>query len=67
MKARANSDEAVIEIDRNVQRLVRVHHYGLRDRPSWNVKEVPYETRPLLGISSKDSDMIINEVADHLR
>ncbi len=34
MKAQATSNEAVIEFKGSVQRMVRVHHYGLRDRPS---------------------------------
>jgi len=53
MKARATSDEALVEFVGKVQRLVRVHQYGLRDRPSRNGKDVRYEARPLLGIDDK--------------
>lgn len=60
MKAQATSNEAVIEFTGRVQRMVRVHHYGLRDRPSRNGKEVQYEARPLLGISTKELDEIEN-------
>ncbi|SFJ87393.1 phage virion morphogenesis (putative tail completion) protein [Candidatus Pantoea symbiotica] len=59
MKAQATSNEAVVEFTGRVQRMVRVHHYGLRDRPSRNGKEVQYESRPLLGIG--ESDMIVIE------
>lgn len=58
MKARANSDEAVVEFTGQVQRMARVHHYGLRDRPSRYGKEVQYEARPLLGVSPNDIDII---------
>lgn len=62
MKAQATSDEAVIQFTGRVQRMARVHHYGLRDRPSRNGKEVQYESRPLLGISESDLQLIEQEV-----
>ena len=62
MKAQATSNEAVIEFTGRVQRMARVHHYGLRDRPSRNGKEVQYETRPLLGIEDSDLKMIEDEI-----
>jgi len=58
MKTQASPNEAVIEFGGNVQRMARVHHYGLRDRPSRKGKEVQYEARPLLGLSEKDLKMI---------
>jgi len=67
MKTQASPNEAVIEFASSVQRIARVHHYGLRDRPSCNVKEVHYEARALLGFSSKDSDMIKSEVFNHIK
>ncbi|MFB4411768.1 phage virion morphogenesis protein [Pantoea sp. ANP04] len=54
LKTQASPNEAVIEFAGNVQRMARVHHYGLRDRPSRKGKEVQYEARPLLGISEGD-------------
>lgn len=54
MKAKGTADDAVVEFAGNVQRMARVHHYGLRDRPARRGKEVQYETRPLLGFLSKD-------------
>ncbi|ELY2856308.1 phage virion morphogenesis protein [Cronobacter dublinensis] len=54
MKAKAGADDAVVEFTGNVQRMARVHHYGLRDRPARRVKEVQYEARPLLGMNDLD-------------
>ncbi|MGC1100242.1 phage virion morphogenesis protein [Pantoea agglomerans] len=66
MKTQASPNEAVIEFAGNVQRMARVHHYGLRDRPSRKGKEVQYEARPLLGITESDikyiEEMIINSL-----
>jgi len=58
MKMQASPNEAVIEFAGNVQRMARVHHFGLRDRPSRKGKEVQYEARPLLGLSNKDLETI---------
>lgn len=58
MKVRASSDEAVVEFVGRVQRMVRVHQYGLRDRPSRGSKEVQYESRPLIGISELDVSIV---------
>lgn len=67
MKTQASASEAVIEFAGNVQRMARVHHYGLRDRPSRKGKEVQYEARPLLGLSDDDyqviEDIIISALA----
>lgn len=62
MKTKASPNEAVIEFAGNVQRMARVHHFGLRDRPSRNVKEVQYESRPLLGMRESDVEMIYDEL-----
>jgi len=66
MKTQASPNEAVIEFAGNVQRMARVHHYGLRDRPSRKGTEVQYDSRPLLGVSTKDLDMIEGVVIDSL-
>lgn len=58
MKAQADSDEAVVSFTGRVQRMARVHHYGLRDRPSRKGKEVQYESRPLIGFNSEITSMI---------
>jgi len=58
MKAKATSNEAVIEFTGHVQRMARVHHYGLRDRPSRHGKDAQYEARPLMGLNEADLKMI---------
>ncbi len=66
MKAQATADEAVIAFTGRVQRMARVHHYGLRDRPSRGGKEVQYEARPLLGMSDADFEFIGQYITAHL-
>jgi len=66
MKTQASPNEAVIEFAGNVQRMARVHHYGLRDRPSRKGKEVQYEARPLLGLNEYDLDSIQNIIINKL-
>lgn len=58
MKTQASPNEAVIEFAGNVQRMARVHHYGLRDRPNRTSEEIKYEARRLLGVSSRDVETI---------
>lgn len=65
MKTQASPNEAVIEFAGNVQRMARVHHYGLRDRPSRKGKEVQYEQRHLLGISKLDYYLIENTLTNY--
>ncbi len=58
MKAKGTGDDAVVEFTWRVQRMAKVHQYGLRDRPSSKGKEVQYEARTLMGISDKDHQFI---------
>ncbi|MEB1038212.1 phage virion morphogenesis protein, partial [Citrobacter freundii] len=41
-----------------VQRMARVHQYGLKDRPNRNSRDVQYEARPLLGFTRDDEQMV---------
>lgn len=66
LKTQASPNEAVIEFAGNVQRMARVHHYGLRDRPSRKGKEVRYEARRLLGMNSHDIIMVEDYVINYL-
>ncbi|MBP2195235.1 phage virion morphogenesis protein [Pantoea cypripedii] len=66
MKAQADSDEAVVSFTGRVQRMARVHHYGLRDRPSRKGNEVQYVARPLFGINERDLGMIMDEIINSL-
>lgn len=53
LKVHANANMAEIAFVPGVQKLVRVHHYGLRDRVSQRGTEVKYAERPLLGINNE--------------
>lgn len=66
LKARATTNEAVVEFAGKVQRMVRVHQFGLRDRPTRNGKEIRYEARPLLGIEKKMIELINEIIIDYL-
>jgi phage virion morphogenesis protein len=49
LKTAATADSASVEFAGQVQRIARVHHYGLRDRVSRRGPEVRYSERRLLG------------------
>lgn len=66
MKARANSDEAVVEFTGRVQRMVRVHHYGLLESPTLNSKKIRYHQRPLLGLNLEITKEIHNMIIEGL-
>lgn len=61
LKAVASSDSASVEFEGRVQRIARVHHYGLRDRVSRKGPNVRYAERQLLGIN-KDIDARTHEL-----
>ncbi|HDG1710099.1 phage virion morphogenesis protein [Kluyvera ascorbata] len=58
LKATASADSASVQFEGKVQRIARVHHYGLRDTVSRNGPEVRYTERRLLGINSKVTSLI---------
>ncbi|MBH2783112.1 phage virion morphogenesis protein [Serratia marcescens] len=66
LKAQGNSDAAVVEFVGRVKRMVNVHHYGLRDRPTPHSETVKYEARPLLGFGPDDVKIIETAVIEHL-
>ncbi|MEH3401878.1 phage virion morphogenesis protein, partial [Enterobacter cloacae] len=49
LKTAATADSASVQFDGKVQRIARVHHYGLRDRVRRNGPEARYPARRLLG------------------
>lgn len=51
LKAQAGADAAEVAFVPGVQKLARVHHYGLRDRVSRRGPMVKYAERPLLGVN----------------
>ncbi|ENB7661774.1 phage virion morphogenesis protein [Enterobacter cloacae] len=54
MKASGGENSAVVEFTGKVQRIARVHQYGLKDRPNPHAQDVQYAERQLLGISRED-------------
>jgi len=60
LKAQADADAAEVTFVPAVQRLARVHHYGLRDRISRRGPMVKYAERPLLGVSIKAESTVSN-------
>lgn len=57
LKTAATADSASLEFAGQVQRIARVHHYGLRDRVSRRGPEVRYAERRLLGLNDKINKM----------
>ncbi|WP_436851317.1 phage virion morphogenesis protein [Enterobacter hormaechei] len=53
LKTSATADSACVQFDGKVQRIARVHHYGLRDRVRRNGPEARYPARRLLGVNDK--------------
>jgi len=53
LKTSASADSASVQFDGKVQRIARVHHYGLRDRVSRRGPEVRYAERRLLGVNDE--------------
>ncbi|MDK9605381.1 phage virion morphogenesis protein [Lelliottia wanjuensis] len=51
LKTAASADSASVQFEGKVQRIARVHHYGLRDRVSFKGHKVRYARRNLLGVS----------------
>ena len=60
MKASGRENGAVVEFTGKVQRIARVHQYGLKDRPNPNAKVMQYPERQLLGFCKEDLCAIEN-------
>ncbi|HEJ0381769.1 phage virion morphogenesis protein [Enterobacter ludwigii] len=66
MKATGRENSAVVEFTGKVQRIARVHHYGLKDRPNPHAKDVQYPERQLLGFSREDKQLVETLIIKHL-
>ncbi len=62
MKATGRDDAAVVEFTGKVQRMARVHQYGLNDKPGRNSKPVQYQARPLIGFDKESIQLIENKI-----
>jgi phage virion morphogenesis protein len=66
MKASGRENSAVVEFTGKVQRIARVHQYGLKDRPNAHAQDVQYAERQLLGFSQADKQLVGTLVIKHL-
>ncbi|MDM2834900.1 phage virion morphogenesis protein [Citrobacter sp. Cpo091] len=58
LKTAASADSASVQFEGKVQRMARVHHYGLRDRVNRNGVSVKYAKRQLLGLFTIEHEII---------
>ncbi|WP_313088432.1 phage virion morphogenesis protein [Atlantibacter hermannii] len=66
MKAVADESAAAVEFTGKVQRLVQVHHFGLKEKVGPKSKIIKYPARQLLGFSQQDIDFISNTIINYL-
>lgn len=66
LKAQANDNQAEVFFSGQVQRLARVHHYGLRDKVNRRGTEVKYAERPLLGLNRQVTELVRKIILDGL-
>lgn len=66
MKATGSESRAVVEFTGKVQRIARVHQYGLKDRPNPHSHDVQYAERQLLGFSKTKNNAIEKIVLHHI-
>lgn len=67
MKATGRENSAVVEFTGKVQRIARIHQYGLKDRPNPHSRDVQYAERQLLGFIQADKDLVEELVMEHIR
>lgn len=58
LKSTGRENSAVVEFTGKVQRIARIHQYGLKDRPNPHTSDVQYAERQLLGISEDERQRI---------
>ncbi|OHX15326.1 phage virion morphogenesis protein [Chromobacterium amazonense] len=67
LKIEANAGGVEVGFLRQVERIARVHQYGLRDRISRHTqREAQYPARELLGLTQQDFELIRGKVLDQL-
>ncbi|EFM0046841.1 phage virion morphogenesis protein [Escherichia coli] len=66
LKTAAKADSASVQFEGKVQRIARVHHYGLRDRVKKGGPEVVYTRRELLGYSKDFENQLIDTIISAL-
>lgn len=66
LKTAASADSASVQFAGQVQRIARVHHYGLRDRVSRRGAEVRYAERRLLGVNKESNALTLDILYKYL-
>lgn len=66
MKATGRDDAVVVEFTGKVQRMAKVHQFGLKDRPNPHSRDVRYAVRTLLGFKLSDESLINEVLIKHL-
>jgi len=66
LKAQASADQAEIAFAPAVQKLARVHHYGLRERVNRRGTMVKYAERQLIGLNKQAIKSISDALLDWL-
>ncbi|MBS7441117.1 phage virion morphogenesis protein [Enterobacter sp. 120016] len=66
MKATGRENSAVVEFTGKVQRIARVHQYGLKDRPNAHAQHVQYAERQLLGYNGEDKALVLKFLIRHI-
>jgi len=67
MKASGRESSAVVEFTGKVQRIARVHQYGLKDWTNPHSRYVQYAERQLLGFSQSEMQLVEGLVIKHFR
>ncbi|MBT1841527.1 phage virion morphogenesis protein [Enterobacter hormaechei subsp. xiangfangensis] len=66
MKATGRENSAVVEFTGKVQRIAKIHQYGLKDRPNQYVQKIQYPVRQLLGINKSEKDKLESVILFYL-
>jgi len=66
MKASGNNEAAVVEFTGKVQRIARVHQFGLKDKPNPKSKEIRYSKRQLFGFDESIKNLIAGVIIDYI-
>ncbi|CAD5269968.1 MULTISPECIES: phage virion morphogenesis protein [Halomonadaceae] len=66
LKIKTNVDEAAVGFMGRINRIARVHHYGLRDRVEKGGPQHQYARRELVGITATDRERIGDKVLKHI-
>ncbi len=66
MKASGDDSTAAVEFTGKVQRIVRVHQFGLKDKPGRDSPDIQYPVRKLLGFDENLLKMVEQVIIDNL-